>query len=400
MNAMTTVLSQRLVAVLGPNFSGRTDALRAVTGELPATYLGPEIANYLTGLAPSVDEELTWGRAHSSSTTFLIEKLRLHGLLDKNPSELSGGEQALVAIASACIRAPNVLAIDCVFEQLNIANRVRVIDALVNSPSHPGRTYFVDNRLKEYLPLCRDLTGEIGINELSNRSNFAPHIQPTAGDLRSPIACRLSLQKVRFAYKRGKAVLKEVTFTFEPGTIYILRGENGAGKTTLAKLMLGNRRPLSGDVYVDGNRLHPWREPSSIVAYHYQHPDSQLFATTVREEVALSVRKSRSGFDYTPSLLSLFGLESMANEHPLGLPFVLRKRIALAVTLGMGRPWVILDEPTLGQDEANCDALAQILRRAAEQGQGVIVITHSDEFACKLLGKILILEDGVLRTME
>ena len=80
--------------------------------------------------------------------------------------------------------------------------------------------------------------------------------------------------------------------------------------------------------------------------------------------------------------------------HPAELPFVMRKRISLAATLAMDRPWYILDEPTLGQDESFVEFLIALLNDLAENGKGVIVISHSKSFTEKLRGKYLTLTAG------
>ena len=76
------------------------------------------------------------------------------------------------------------------------------------------------------------------------------------------------------------------------------------------------------------------------------------------------------------SLLSAFGLQQVAEQHPLDLPFVLRKRVALASTLAMLRPWIILDEPTLGQDDKSTVGVATLVSALCSLGYGVIIITH------------------------
>ncbi|MGA2086172.1 MAG: ATP-binding cassette domain-containing protein [Terracidiphilus sp.] len=394
---------EQIVALIGPNFSGRTQCLRAaLVAEQSSVYIGPEISNHFTGLALTINEELTWGRRPSDLDIRLIEKLRLAPLLEMNPFSISGGEQALLAIAAGCASNPDVLAIDCVFEQLSMDNRLLAINLLSQSPRRPQKIRFVDNRLGEYISSLQSVKQYIMPTAVFEHAAETPHIDATLDSTPKPQSCSITIDGVDFSYKKGKRVLNGVTFEFKPGPVYILRGDNGAGKTTLAKVLAGLLRPSCGSIRVDGRRVDLWREPGSVVSYHFQNPDLQLLSTSVIDELRLGGRAFRprsKAVPETAALLQLFGLGSVAAEHPLDLPFVLRKRVAIAAAFATARPWVILDEPTLGQDAANCDAMAAFFRRTAASGQGLIIITHSDEFACKMLGHTVIMEDGLLRTI-
>ena len=96
--------------------------------------------------------------------------------------------------------------------------------------------------------------------------------------------------------------------------------------------------------------------------------------------------------------LQALGLGTVSSSHPLDLPYVLIKRVALAATLAMGSGWIIIDEPTLGQDAIAASAIAQILCSLAAQGVGVIVITHSAEFRNTLDGIELAVSRGTIST--
>ncbi len=90
--------------------------------------------------------------------------------------------------------------------------------------------------------------------------------------------------------------------------------------------------------------------------------------------------------------MAAFGLTDMAHMHPLDLPFVLRKRVALAATLAMGCPWMILDKPTLGQDDETVLSLANIIERLLANGLGIVIISHSRWFRSLIPAKEIELE--------
>jgi energy-coupling factor transport system ATP-binding protein len=114
--------------------------------------------------------------------------------------------------------------------------------------------------------------------------------------------------------------------------------------------------------------MKPWKSPGQFVGYHFQNPTFQLFAHTVRHQLANDT--------CDVSLPEEFGLAGMLDVHPLDLPYVLRKRLAIATTIGRQRDCVVFDEPTLGQDANATDAISTIL-----QNIGGLRITHSFAFS-------------------
>lgn len=111
---------------------------------------------------------------------------------------------------------------------------------------------------------------------------------------------------------------------------------------------------------------------------HFQSPDSQLFEDTVRSELASLPPEAAD------RATRFAGLTAFLDLHPFDLPFVLRKRLALTLILHASAPWLIFDEPDLGQDEQTRIAIAGALGRLAENGYGVILVTHNDEFGASV----------------
>jgi energy-coupling factor transport system ATP-binding protein len=81
------------------------------------------------------------------------------------------------------------------------------------------------------------------------------------------------------------------------------------------------------------------------------------------------------------------------------MPFAIRKRIALAATLALDRPWYILDEPTLGQDNEFANFLTELLTKLKDLGKGIIIISHSEQFMENLDFRKLSLDNHKLTLM-
>ena len=93
------------------------------------------------------------------------------------------------------------------------------------------------------------------------------------------------------------------------------------------------------------------------------------------------------------ALAAHLGVPSM-DQHLYELPLVARKRLSWLWPFAGAMPWVMLDEPTLGQDRATRAALADAISRLAALGTGVIFITHDDAFAAAIAHRPLRLASG------
>ena len=122
----------------------------------------------------------------------------------------------------------------------------------------------------------------------------------------------------------------------------------------------------------------------------------QLFATTIQEELNAGIRPARA--DVPQDVLKASGFTQMTGFHPMDLPFVSRKRLALFSVLARNTPWLIIDEPTIGQDDITCAAIAKILNSLAKSGVGVILITHSEQLPNVLQARTVILQKGKFET--
>jgi len=389
------IVPRNVTVVRGPNFSGRTDFLRAFAAAAAGhsgnnnnglgAYVPAEVYNSLSGLAVTVKEEIelhAQSVACLASAQHLFSELGIDHLYGRSPFTLSGGEQALLAVTSALALQPRHLAVDCALEQLDTDFRTATLN-YIESARHADATILIaDNRLAEYrmassawLAVDMSPAPERGAGSLTFPSGMATSI---------PKPVKITLDGLSFKYPGGADVLRNVSTDLEPGNIYLLSGKNGTGKSTLAKLLCGVLRPTKGKIVFDNRETEPWKAPGQTVAYHFQNPDLQLFAMSVDEELQLGLQATKTaaqpGILTKDSLLALFALRGLLEEHPLDLPFVLRKRVAMAATLAMHCSWVILDEPTLGQDQASIRTIAEVINLLAGNGLGVVIINHSDEF--------------------
>lgn len=397
----------RCVAVAGSNFSGRTRLLQGFLNNSyqqnsrPLAYVGPEIYTSISSLCLTVRDELELhltGSPHRDAIWRLLDEWGLVPHLDQNPFTLSGGEQAGLVLLCKLALNPAVLLIDCAFEQLDPDKKAATLAVLDSGEFGNTATLLADNRLSEstFIHDIRPVAG-YSLPDIKDKLPLEP-IQADSLHTKTPGNLgALRLCNVGFRYKNSaELALREINFEFEPGQIYHLRGKNGAGKSTLARLLCGVLPCQSGKIFFGNREIIPWKNPGRIVAYHFQNPDMQLFATTIREELNAGIRPARA--DVPQDVLKASGFTQMTRIHPMDLPFVSRKRLALFSVLARNTPWLIIDEPTIGQDDITCAAIANILNSLAKSGIGVILITHSEQLPKVLQARTVILQKGKFET--
>jgi energy-coupling factor transporter ATP-binding protein EcfA2 len=202
-------------------------------------------------------------------------------------------------------------------------------------------------------------------------------------------------QCVSHDYGRGD-VLRGVTLEILPGESVALLGPNGAGKTTLTRMLMGLVRPRAGAVRVGDWDVAERRpdEMAARVGYAFQHADQQLFARTVRDDVAFGPGRLGNGDSGVEDVLAELGLSAVASRHPYDLPAPVRKLVTLAGVFAMQPAVLVLDEPTAGFDgELRARVIAALESRVA-RGVTVIAVSHDLAFVRAIARRRVTLEQG------
>lgn len=214
----------------------------------------------------------------------------------------------------------------------------------------------------------------------------------------------VEFQNVRFSYPSGVEALRGVTLSVDEGERLAIIGQNGAGKTTLVRHLNGIHHPTSGtvtvgDVATTGRSI---ADLARLVGYAFQNPDEQLFAATVRADVAFGPRNfgctDAESADRAMAALASVGLAEQADTHPLQLSLSERKRVALAGVLAMQTPVVVMDEPTTGQDAAGVQQVAAVVESLGQARRTVIAITHDMDFAAEHFDRVVVMAEGRVLT--
>ena len=214
------------------------------------------------------------------------------------------------------------------------------------------------------------------------------HNRSNAADAAMPL---IAFDHVSFSYG-SHLVLDDVSFAIAPGECCALVGPNGCGKTTIMRIINGLEFAQAGEYRFDGARIDGRALADELAAkrfhqrvgYVFQDADSQLFCSSVREEVAFGPRQmSLSERDVrrrVEDALGLFDVADLADEAPYRLSGGQKKRVALASIVSMNPQVLVLDEPTNGLDEDSADMVCDFLRAYTAAGKTVLVTTHHRVF--------------------
>lgn len=209
----------------------------------------------------------------------------------------------------------------------------------------------------------------------------------------------LSLSDLSFSYRPEKVLLRKIHLELHAGEVLWLAGRNGAGKSTLAKLIMGLLQQEEGRILLQGRDCSSSgiEERAGILGLALQNPDLQLFAPTLRKELAFgpqnlgaSREDCRNRVDH---VLDFFQLQALEEESPLMQTFSMRKIIALASVYAMDPSIYIMDEPDWSMDARGRELLNRLIAEERQKGKAFIIISHNPEYMCQLAQRILYLKE-------
>ena len=412
--------------------------------------------NQLSGAKDRVYDEVCFGmqnfgipademRRRADET---LELMGISAFRDRNPFDLSGGQMQRVAIASILVLRPEVIILDEPTSQLDPAGSEEVFRA-VEKLTESGITIIMIeqkiDKIAEYSDriLLMDEGRAIAIgtpDEILSRPDLEEHgIIPPAparisralsfalpdgtfpatqeaavtlmegrvgfrkdekkGEAQASAEELLRTEDLSFSYTEGNEVLHGISLAFDGRPTAII-GQNGAGKTTLAKLMKGLLKPVSGRILLRGRDIAGTTAASLAgdIGYVFQNPDDQIFKAKVADEVmfgplniGMSEKEARKK---AMEALEMVHLASAADRNPYDLDLHERKMVALASVIAMETSVLILDEPTIAQDDRGKTMISGIIKELESRGTLVISILHDMDLVASSFRRVIAMAHG------
>lgn len=211
----------------------------------------------------------------------------------------------------------------------------------------------------------------------------------------------LTIDQLRVVYGSHSA-LDDVSLQVRPGEILGILGPNGAGKSTLLRAITGKLRPTSGQIFIAGKALSPGKAYQHSIGFTPQFLGLYRHLTG-RENLAFFARCAGVSRHQVPTRVSQaleeIELTDKAHMRVDHLSGGMQRRLHLAATLVSHPSLLVLDEPTAGVDLGVRMSIHGLIRRRAEQGAAVIVVTHELDEAAVLSHRVALLHQGQLKAL-
>ncbi|PRR82423.1 energy-coupling factor ABC transporter ATP-binding protein [Clostridium vincentii] len=214
----------------------------------------------------------------------------------------------------------------------------------------------------------------------------------------------IKLESISFTYK-NKVALDNVNVHIKEGEAVAIIGPNGSGKSTLLKLLNAIIFPNQGKYMFDGSEINQGalKDNKYLKLFHkklgfvFQNSDTQLFCSTVFEEVAFGlVQMGLPEAEINKRVcdcLNLLNVDKLKEEHPYNLSGGEKKRVAIASVLAMNPETITLDEPMNGIDPKGKRFLRDLLIDLNKSGKTIICATHDFEYIEGIFNRAIVFSE-------
>lgn len=357
-----------------------------------------------------------------------MEKHRL-----SNPSLMSGGQMQRVALAGSIAMQSKLLVLDEPTSMLD-SKALEDVDELFGNLHKNGTSIvqithrFDECKHADRILLLEDgVLREISLEELESyfdnfkqdfskqdfskrdfskrdfsKSDFSKSdFSKKANNKNANTAISISHLTVSYDDKLPDAI-SDYSMEVKNGEIVAIMGENGCGKSTLAKALCGLLKVKSGSISVEKIPVSAKTSKKNrqklreTIGYVMQLPEQQLFAETVREDIAYGPKNfglnGNALKERVDETLKMLNLEHLAEKSPFLLSGGQQRLVAIAGVLACRPRVIVLDEPTAGLDFEASLRILKILRTLNNQGVTIVMITHNLQEAKSLGARLVTLK--------
>ena len=214
----------------------------------------------------------------------------------------------------------------------------------------------------------------------------------------------LTAKNLTKSYARGILALNKVSFTLDQGKVLVIMGPSGSGKSTLIRTINGLETFDKGELNVLGIKIRADSDERKIqkirrrVGMVFQQfnlfPHLSILENITLAPIQVQKRNKKEAEEYGMYLLCQMGIESHAKKYPGQLSGGEQQRVAIARSLALKPELLLFDEPTSALDPERINEVLDAMRRLADQGMTMIVVTHEIKFAKEVSDQVLFIDSG------
>lgn len=475
------------IVIVGPSGSGKSTLAKSLNGQIPNTFPGDiegEVfvdgknikdssifdISLSTGTVLQDTDGQFVGLTVAEDMAFCLEndnidqekmkeevekwadELNITKLLDRKPSDLSGGQKQTVSIGGVLISEVPILLLDEPLANLDpksgratmklvrdLAERLKVTVIVIEHRLeealllNPDRIIAVDggkiladlsptdllksdilDKITIRKPLYLDALAYAGcdikaydklgdIDQVNIKACDLDKLRTWSTNIKEEVKENsneelIKIEDLSFAYDKD-LILENINLEIKKGELTSIVGPNGAGKSTLAKLMAGFLRPNKGRIYIKGEDTSSLsiKEIAEKVGFVLQNPNAMISKTMIYDEVAFGLRVRNIDEDLTrekvEETLKICGLYPFRNWPISALSYGQKRRVTIASILALDPEVIILDEPTAGQDLGHYRQMMDFIKALRDkQGLSILMISHDMHLIQEYTDRVIVIE--------
>lgn len=207
-----------------------------------------------------------------------------------------------------------------------------------------------------------------------------------------------------FGPKGSLEVLKGIDQTIQKGEKVVIIGPSGSGKSTFLRCLNMLETPTSGEIYYNKqlitDRLYDINKLRMNIGMVFQHfnlfPHLSILQNITLGPVKLKGKTENQAKEQAMELLQRIGLCDKADAYPSQLSGGQKQRVAIIRALAMEPQVMLFDEPTSSLDPEMVGEVLDLMKKLADAGMTMIVVTHEMGFAKEVGTRILFMDDGLI----
>ena len=214
----------------------------------------------------------------------------------------------------------------------------------------------------------------------------------------------INVKNISKSYSRGLLALDNVSLKVNQGKVLVIMGPSGSGKSTLIRTFNGLETFDAGEIDILGikinqhyneRRIQKIRKRVGMVFQQFNlFPHLSIIDNITLAPINVQKRSKVDAEEFGMYLLNQMGISMHAEKYPSQLSGGEQQRVAIARALALKPELLLFDEPTSALDPERINEVLDVMRKLAQDGMTMVVVTHEINFAKDVSDQILFMDSG------